>query len=50
MQSYKHFMLVFGIFFLCHIFGNSDSSKISRSERNKTEISEEESILYDVLL
>jgi hypothetical protein len=50
MQSYKHFCLVFFIFLACKLLGNSDGSKVSRAERNRVEIEEEDLLHYDALL
>ena len=35
MQSYKHFCLVFGIFLLCKLLGDSDPKDINIKERNR---------------
>jgi hypothetical protein len=46
MQSYKHFTLVFGIFLLCTLIGNSDCQKINIRERNLLKNEDLEHLVY----
>ena len=49
MHSYKHFMLVFAIFFLCRLLGDPPEESKTRKSRNRVSLEDDYGVVFDSL-